>query len=81
MLRWMIASEDAKNPLQLREQKGMQGYGLLYPPGRRGLQSGVRGVCGDASATSAGSDFELNHVYIDRIVPPLERLERRDVTE
>ena len=32
LLRWMIASEDAKNPLQVREQKGIQGYGLLYPP-------------------------------------------------
>jgi len=28
LLRWIIASEDAKNPLQVREQKGIQGYGL-----------------------------------------------------
>ena len=63
LLRRMIASEDAKNPLQARKQKGIQGYGLLYPPARRGLQSGVRGVCGDTSATSAGSDFEYTPVY------------------
>ena len=31
-----VASEDAKNPLKAREQKGIQGYGLLYPPGRKG---------------------------------------------
>ena len=37
LLRRMIASEDAKNPLKARKQKGIQGYGLLYPPERRGL--------------------------------------------
>ena len=31
---------------------------LLYPPARRGLYSGIRGVCGDTSATSAGSVFK-----------------------
>jgi len=36
LLRRMIASEDAKNPLKARKQKGIQGYGLLYPPERRG---------------------------------------------
>ena len=34
LLRWMIASEDAKNPLKTSKQKGIQGYGLLYPPTR-----------------------------------------------
>ncbi|MBU53855.1 MAG: hypothetical protein CL920_34595 [Deltaproteobacteria bacterium] len=37
LLRWMIASEDAKNPLKARKQKGIQGYSLLYPPERKGL--------------------------------------------
>ena len=32
----------------------------------------------DASATSAGTDFKLNPVYIGCLVPPLERLERRE---
>ena len=36
LLRWMIASEDAKNPLKARKQKRIQGYGLLYPPERKG---------------------------------------------
>ncbi len=53
----MIASEDAKNPLQSREQKGIQGYGLLYPPESEGRNSGIRGVCGDTSATSTGTEI------------------------
>ena len=52
-----VASEDAKNPLQVGEQKRIQGYGLLYPPEKWGRTSGVRGVCGDTNATSAGTDF------------------------
>ncbi|MBU50955.1 MAG: hypothetical protein CL920_19905 [Deltaproteobacteria bacterium] len=54
---------------------------LLYPPTRRGEYSGVRGVCGDTSATSAGSDFKLNPVHIGQLLPPLERLERREEPE
>ena len=38
----------------------------------------MREVCGDTSATSAGTDFKLNHVYIGEMVPPLERFERRE---
>ena len=51
---------------------------LLYPPERRGRNSGVRGVCGDTSATSAGTAFKLTPVNIGKMVPPLERLERRE---
>ena len=35
----------------------------------------------DASATSAGTDFKLNPVYIGRMAPPLERFERREEPE
>ena len=43
--------------------------------------SPMRALALDASATSAGSDSKLNHLYIGWLVPPLERLERRDVTK
>ena len=35
----------------------------------------------DASATSAGIEFKLNYVYIGEMVPPLERVERREEPE
>ncbi|MBU49850.1 MAG: hypothetical protein CL920_14280, partial [Deltaproteobacteria bacterium] len=57
LLRRMIASEDAKNPQQARKQKGIQGYGLLYPPESEGRNGGIRGVCGDTSATSTGAEI------------------------
>ena len=31
---------------------------MLYPPTSRGLFGGIRGVCGDTSATSAGTAFK-----------------------
>ncbi|MBU48041.1 MAG: hypothetical protein CL920_05015 [Deltaproteobacteria bacterium] len=33
----MIASEDAKNPLQVREQKRIQGYGLAISAWKKGI--------------------------------------------
>ncbi|MBU54271.1 MAG: hypothetical protein CL920_36705 [Deltaproteobacteria bacterium] len=34
----MIASEDAKNPLQFRKQKGIQGYGLAISDWKKGMK-------------------------------------------
>ena len=42
---------------KLESNRALQGYGLLYPPERKGLFGGVRGVCGDTSATSTGSEI------------------------
>ena len=36
LLRWMIASEDAKNPLKAPKQKGIQGCRLRHTPGSEG---------------------------------------------
>ena len=55
LLRWMIASEDAKNPLQYRKQGSYTRMSPATSARKEGLQSGVRGVCGDTSATSAGT--------------------------
>ena len=38
LLRRMIASEDAKNPLQIRKQKGIQGYGLAISAYKEGMK-------------------------------------------
>ena len=59
-----VASEDAKNPLQIRKQKGIQGCRLRHPSTRWREYGGIGGVCGDTSATSAGSTFKLNPVYV-----------------
>ncbi|MBU50887.1 MAG: hypothetical protein CL920_19565 [Deltaproteobacteria bacterium] len=36
-MRWMIASEDAKNPLKARKQKGVQGYGPAISVYKEGM--------------------------------------------
>ena len=38
LLRRMIASEDAKNPLQVCKQKGIQGYGLAISACKEGMK-------------------------------------------
>ena len=38
MLRRMIASEDAKNPLKVGEQKGIQGYGPAISACKKGMK-------------------------------------------
>ena len=43
LLRWMIASEDAKNPLKARKQKRIQGYGLAISDWKKGIAEWSQG--------------------------------------
>ena len=78
MLRRMIASEDAKNPLQAREQKGIQGYGLAISAWKEGMIWWNQGSLRRHKCNIRRIRIQVSPVYIGRIVPPLERLERRE---
>ena len=63
--------------LERREEPKAQGGEFVeaYVAKRTEQISPTRALALDASATSAGSNPKQNPVYIDRLVPPLERLE------
>ena len=69
--------------LERREEPKAQGGEFVeaYVAKRTKQISPTRALALDASATSAGTDFKLNHVYIGEMVPPLERIERREEPE
>ena len=58
LLRRMIASEDAKNPLQARKQKGMQGYGLCYIRLKEGDEIGWSGEFAETQVQRPPDQYE-----------------------
>ena len=81
LLRRMIASEDAKNPLQARKQKGMQGYGLCYIRLKEGDEIGWSGEFAETQVQRPSDQFLSIARVHSLILPPLERLERREEPE
>ena len=63
-----------------REEPEAQGGEFVeaYVAKRTKQISPTRALALGASATSAGTDFKLNPVHIGWLVPPLERVERRE---
>ena len=81
LLRWMIASEDAKNPLKARKQPSFTRIWLAISACKMGMNSWSQGSLRRRKCNIRRNRNLESTVYIGWFVPPLERLERRDVTK
>jgi len=82
LLRRMIASEDAKNPLQVREKGSYTRIWLCYIRQKEGDDIGWSGEFAETQVQRPPDQhYGQIIVHIGWFVPPLERVERRDVTK
>ncbi|MBK04738.1 MAG: hypothetical protein CL932_08185 [Deltaproteobacteria bacterium] len=70
----MIASEDAKNPLKARKQKGIQGYGLAISASKKGMIWWNQGSLRRHKCNVRRNSILVSPVYIGRLVPPRRSL-------
>ena len=81
LLRWMIASEDAKNPLETRKQSSFTRIWLAISAYKEGIVEWNQGSLRRRKCNVHQNRNQVSPVYIGQMIPPLERLERREGAE
>ena len=81
LLRRMIASEDAKNPLQARKQRSYPRIWLAISARKKGIVEWNQGSLRRHKCNVRRNRNLESPVHIGQMIPPLERVERRDVTK
>ncbi|MBU54587.1 MAG: hypothetical protein CL920_38315, partial [Deltaproteobacteria bacterium] len=81
LLRWMIASEDARNPLKTRKQRGFIRMSPATYACKKGMIWWNQGSLRRRKCNVRRSRFLASPAHIGWLVPPLERLERREEPE